>query len=126
MTLNYDGRQRGREVVLLDEVTVAAAAVHKWIGFRPAWSKNPRFQLLVADGVFGAAPQMVIDIEHYLISSDTPSKLGTFSISADGIYELYTEALETRFPYPMVRARIVSLADMTSAKLTLVGIGDRE
>lgn len=126
--MTYEALQHGREVVLLNEATILAAslAAADWKPIKQHWSKNMRFQCVVEDSVAGSAPNLMIDIEMYLISPDSVSKLGELTIIGDGVYELYTEALTTRFPFPMIRAKPRDMTDYTSAVITLVGTGDKE
>lgn len=123
--MTYGPRQGGREIVLIDQETIAAGGAKTSKGINPKWSKDPRLQLLVEDGIFGSAPVLSIDIEHWLISEACAVRLGQFVVSANGVYSLYTEDLVTRVPFPMVRANITGFVDMTSAKLTLVLTGDQ-
>lgn len=117
--------QRGREVILIDDEAISATGAKDWKGIPQHWSRNIRFQALVSGAVPGSNPRIVIDIEHYLISSDAVNKLGTMVINGDGAFPLYTEELETQFPFPMIRANVIEVSDLT-ATIRLVGSGDKE
>ena len=113
-----------RELVLLNEVTISAAGAQTWYGVRQPFGINPRFQLLVED--FTGIGNATISIEHSLINQDAGEVLYSgFGFNANGLYHVYTEELETRFPFAWIRANVLAIDSGVSFKATLAGMFDR-
>jgi hypothetical protein len=121
MTIAYQARQ----VRLANGAAIAATGALDWKAILPQWHKNMRFFALIEDLVTTGSPTIEISIEHSLNRANPFDLYNGFSFSAAGAQRVYNEDLATQHPFDSLRANILTLTNVTSMKLTIVGQGDR-
>lgn len=116
-----------KELVLLNEVSITGTGAQAFRAQIPPYCANPRFQLIVTDLVAsGAAPSCSIKLEHAIETGSPEELYDAFQFSADGSSVAYTEQLNTKFPFPLIRANVSLMTDITSFTAKLVGYFDKQ